>query len=170
MYRWTRPAIAVPVHGEMRHMTEHARLARSLQVPKAFVPSNGHLYRLAPGEPELIDEVPSGRMHLDGRVLVAEGEGLARDRRAMGFAGLIAITLVLDGKGRSAAMPAVLAEGLPEPVAEAVRRVVDETVERHNPRRAGPEELAEQVRRAARRAAQDVWGKKPITRVTVAEV
>ena len=169
MYRWTRPRIAVPVHGELRHMAEHARLAKSLQVPEALVPSNGQLYRLAPGPAELIDEVPSGRIHMDGRVLVAEGEGLAKSRRAMGFAGLIAITLVLDQKGRPAAAAAILAEGMPGPVQEAVQAIVDEALRRHTPK-TDPEDLREAVRRAARRAAQDAWGKKPITRVTVVEI
>ena len=170
MYRWTRPRIAVPVHGEQRHMAEHARLAKSLQVPEALVPANGQLYRLAPGPAELIDEVPSGRLHMDGRVLVAEGEGLAKARRSMSYAGLIAITLVLDGKGRPAADAAILAEGMPEGVENAVRAVVDETLRRHNPKKTDSEELRETVRRAARRAAQDVWGKKPVTRVTVVEL
>ena len=169
MYRWTRPRIAIPVHGELRHMAEHARLAKSLQVPQALVPANGQLYRLAPGPAELIDEVPSGRIHMDGRVLVAEGEGLAKARRAMGFAGLIAITLVLDPKGRPAADAAILTEGMPEPVREAVRVVVDEALRRHNPK-SDPDGLRESVRRAARRAAQDAWGKKPVTRVTVVEL
>jgi len=170
MYRWTRPQIAVPVHGELRHIAEHARLAKSLQVPQALVPANGQLYRLAPGPAELIDEVPSGRLHMDGRVLVAEGEGLAKARRAMSYAGLIAITLVLDEKGRVAAEAAVLAEGMPQPVANAVQVAVDETLRRHNPKKSGSEELRETVRRAARRAAQDAWGKKPVTRVTVVEL
>lgn len=170
MYRWTRPRIAVPVHGELRHMAEHARLAKSLQVPEALVPANGQLYRLAPGHAELIDEVPSGRMHMDGRILVAEGEGLAKARRAMGFAGLIAVTLVLDGKGRVAAEAGLLTEGMPERVEDAVREAVDETVRRHNPKKSDAEELRETVRRAARRAAQDAWGKKPVTRVTVIEL
>jgi len=170
MYRWTRPRIAVPVHGELRHMAEHARLAKSLQVPEALVPANGQLYRLAPGHAELIDEVPSGRMHMDGRILVAEGEGLAKARRAMGFAGLIAITLVLDGKGRIAAEAGLLTEGIPESVEDAIREAVDETVRRHNPKKSDSEELREAVRRAARRAAQDAWGKKPVTRVTVIEL
>jgi ribonuclease J len=170
MYRWTRPRIAVPVHGELRHMAEHARLAKSLQVPEALVPANGQLYRLAPGPAELIDEVPSGRIHMDGRVLVAEGEGLAKARRAMAYAGLIAITLVLDPKGRPAADAAIVAEGMPEPVREAVRAVVDETLRRYNPKSTDSEALREAVRRAARRAAQDAWGKKPITRVTVVEL
>ncbi|MGZ5925834.1 MAG: ribonuclease J [Rhizomicrobium sp.] len=170
MYRWTRPQIAVPVHGELRHIAEHARLAKSLQVPQALVPANGQLYRLAPGPAELIDEVPSGRLHMDGRVLVAEGEGLAKARRAMSYAGLIAITLVLDEKGRVAAEAAVLAEGMPQPVANAVQVAVDETLRRHNPKKSGSEDLRETVRRAARRAAQDAWGKKPVTRVTVVEL
>ena len=168
MYAWTRPRIAVPVHGELRHMAEHARLAKSLQVPEALVPANGQLYRLAPGPAELIDEVPSGRIFLDGRVLVAEGEGLTKTRRAMAYAGLIAITLVLDGKGRVCAEPAILIEGVPEPVHEAVRVAVDEMARKH--KKGDAEHLSENVRRAARRAAQDAWGKKPITRVTVIEL
>jgi ribonuclease J len=158
------------VHGELRHIAEHARLAKSLQVPQALVPANGQLYRLAPGPAELIDEVPSGRLHMDGRVLVAEGEGLSKARRAMSYAGLIAITLVLDEKGRVAAEAAVLAEGMPQPVADAVQIAVDETLRRHNPKKSDSEQLRETVRRAARRAAQDAWGKKPVTRVTVVEL
>ena len=168
MYAWTRPRIAVPVHGELRHMAEHARLAKSLQVPQALVPANGQLSRLAPGPAELIDEVPSGRIFLDGRVLVAEGEGLTKTRRALAYAGLIAITLVLDGKGRVCAEPAILMEGIPEPVHEAVREAVDEMARKHKKGDAG--QLSENVRRAARRAAQDGWGKKPFTRVTLVEL
>ena len=167
MYRWVRPKIAVPVHGELRHMAEHARLAKSLQVPEAVVIENGQMLRLAPGRAEIVDEVPSGRMFLDGRVLVEEGEGFARARRAMGFAGMIAITLVLDQKGRVAAEPAIVLEGLPAAVHEAIRIAAGETVRRYNPKRADEEALREQVRRAARRAAQDAWGKKPITRVEI---
>jgi len=168
MYRWIRPRVAVPVHGEVRHQVAHARLAREMQVPQALIPQNGHLFRLAPGRPQLIDEVPSGRIHLDGRVLVAEGEGLAKNRRAMAHAGLLVVSLVLDGKGRVAAPPSVLAEGMPQPVAEAVERAVEE--ETRGGGRNDPDELAESVRRAARRAAHDAWGKKPVTRVLVTEV
>jgi ribonuclease J len=168
MYRWIRPQLALPVHGEMRHQVAHAKLAKQLQVPQAFVPENGQLFRLAPGRPELIDEVPAGRVHLDGRVLVGEGEGLAKDRRAMGFAGLLVVSLVLDRKGRVAAPPTVLGEGMPEPVEEAVLKAVEETLDRN--KKSDPDDLAENVRRAARRAAQEAWGKKPITRVLVNEL
>jgi ribonuclease J len=153
----------------MRHMTEHARLAKSMQVKQAFVPQNGQMFRLAPGRAELIDEVPSGHIHLDGRVLVSEGAGFARTRRGLGFAGIIAITLVVDGKGRSIAPAAIIMEGIPEPVEAAIRKTVDDHIARAG-KRSNPDELAETVRRAARRAANEAWGKKPVTRVTVVEV
>ena len=168
MYRWIRPKLALPVHGEMRHQVAHAALARELQVPQAIVPQNGQMFRLAPGRPELIDEVPSGRIHMDGRVLVAEGEGLAKDRRAMAFAGLLVVSLVVDSKGRIAADPVVLGEGMPEAVEEAVLKAVEDTLAGN--KRSDPDDLAENVRRAARRAAHDAWGKKPITRVLVSEL
>ena len=56
MYQWARPHIAVPVHGERRHIKEHARYAMSLQVPMALTPNNGDIIRLAPGSPQMIDE------------------------------------------------------------------------------------------------------------------
>ncbi len=165
MYRWTRPKVAVPVHGELRHMSEHARLAKSLQVPQAVVVQNGHMLRLAPGPAQLVDEVPSGRIFLDGRVLVEEGAGYARARRALGFAGIIAITLVLDGKGRVATDPVIIIDGIPEPVHAAIRDAADAAIKRH--KKGDEEALRESVRRAARRAAQDAWGKKPVTRVEI---
>jgi ribonuclease J len=163
MYRWVRPKIAVPVHGELRHMSAHARLARSLQVPQAVTIENGHMLRLAPGKAQVIDETPSGRVHLDGQVLVSEGAGLSRMRRSLSYAGVIAITLVLDAKGRVAADPAFVMEGIPEPVHAAVREAVELTIRKH--KHGDEKELKETVRRAARGAADDAWGKKPVTRV-----
>ena len=170
MYSWVRPQISVPVHGELRHMTEHARLARSLQVPQAVVVENGNMLRLAPGRAEIVDEVPSGRIHMDGRVMVEEDAGVARNRRAMGFAGLIAVMIPLDAKGRVAAEPALLLEGIPEAVHGPVREALDGALKRYNPKRDDEDSLRENVRRTVRRAASDAWGKKPVTRVTVVTV
>ena len=167
MYRWIRPQIAVPVHGELRHMSEHARLARSLQVPQAVVIENGLMLRLAPDRAQVIDEVPSGRIYMDGRVMTEAGNGLTRNRRAMAFAGFIGITLALDKKGRVAGEPAYFFEGIPDSVQGPVRSAAEEAVRRHNPRRGAEEDLQEQIRRAARRAANDTWGKKPITKVEI---
>src|SRR6266566_7136934 len=155
MYSWVRPKISVPVHGELRHMQEHARFARELQVPKAIVATNGQMLRLGPGDPEIIDEAPSGRLHLDGRVLVHEEDGFARTRRALSFAGFVGITLIFDRRRRLAAEPLFYMEGIPPGVEESLRDAVSRALNGRP-----PDDIEEHVRIAARRAASDIWGKK----------
>ncbi|MGB8600892.1 MAG: ribonuclease J [Rhizomicrobium sp.] len=167
LYGWLRPKIAIPVHGELRHQSAHVRLAHSLGVKTVVPGANGQMLRLAPGPVEVVDEVPSGRIHVDGSVLVPEGEGLARLRRSLSYAGLIAISLVLDDKGRIAAEPTFVMEGIPEIVQSAVRDAVDAALRRYKPKRDTEDALSEAVRRAARGAADDAWNKKPITRVVL---
>ena len=83
MYQWARPRIAIPVHGERRHLLEHVKLAHSLQVQEAIAPKNGDMIRLAPGLAAIIDEVPAGRLYVDGNnILEAEDEAL-RDRSGL---------------------------------------------------------------------------------------
>jgi ribonuclease J len=167
MYAWLKPRLAIPVHGELRHMSEHARLARELQVPNAIVALNGQMVRLAPGTPAIVDEAPAGRLHLDGDVLVHEEEGFARARRALSFVGFIGITLVLDRKGRVAAGPVLHMEGIPDAVLEPVTEAVSNAL---SGKHGNGEDLKEQVRLAARRAANDIWGKKPVVRVQTVEI
>jgi ribonuclease J len=166
MYRWVKPQIAIPVHGELRHMHEHARIAQALQVPQSVIALNGQMVRLAPGRAEIIDETPAGRMHLDGRIILPEEAGIAKARRALAFAGFIGVTLLLDRRGRSAGDPVFHFEGVPEQVHDGVIEAVETALGKKQ----SGDELAESVRRAARRAAQDVWGKKPVVRVEAVEI
>src|SRR6202030_3460456 len=66
---WTRPQLLIPVHGEALHLFEHAKLARAVGVPKVLVCKNGDLAVLGPGEPGIIEELPSGRLYKDGLIL-----------------------------------------------------------------------------------------------------
>jgi ribonuclease J len=138
-----------------------------MQVPHTVAAANGEMVRLAPGPPEQVDEVPSGRLFMDGRLLTTEDDGYARSRRGMGFAGFIGITLVVDRRGRLAADPVLHMEGVPGLVREPVLAAIDDLMRGQKPHHA---DLAESVRRVARRAAEGVWGKKPIVRVEVVEV
>ncbi len=171
MYRWVRPRIAIPVHGEMRHMREHARLARDIQVPEVLEMVNGQVARLAPGKASIIDEAPAGRLFLDGAVLTREGEAAVKARRGLSFAGMIAVTLILDQKNRFVADPVVVCEGIPEEVVNAIYEAADDFVGRADLKRLrDDDDLAEAARRAIRQAARGVWNKKPITRVEVVRV
>ena len=100
MYEWVKPEIAIPVHGERRHLIEHAELARSIGIKNAVAPHNGEMIRLAPNGPEIVDIVPWGRLHQDGNVIVSgEDEGL-RLRKKMAYAGHVSVSIVVNDQGK----------------------------------------------------------------------
>lgn len=169
MYDWLRPEILVPVHGELRHMREQARVGRAKGIPKTVVQQNGDLIRLAPGKPGKISEVRAGRLVLDGDILTpADGEAIVM-RRRLAANGLVIV--VLDGKGR------VHVEGIGLPLdedyddftAEAREDVAVALTKLKGGARHDREAISEAARLAARRAAQRWSGKKPQVRVILPE-
>ncbi len=175
MYRHLRPRISVPVHGETRHLIEHANLARECGVEAAVIAENGNMVRLAPGEAGIVDEVPVGRLALEGnRVVPMTGE-LVRGRNRAVFNGSAVVTVVLDHTGRLVNEPQMSTVGLldgddammAEDVIERIRTAIAKL-----PRgaRDNDERVGETVRAAVRRAFRDGLGKRPVTKVHLVRV
>jgi ribonuclease J len=111
LYQLVRPKYAVPVHGEWRHLTEHAALAKSLQATPMLV-EDGDVLRLSPGRPDVVEGVPTGRLAVDnGRLLPISG-GVLAARRRMLFNGVVVASFAVDGAGRVLGTPQVSAPGL----------------------------------------------------------
>jgi ribonuclease J len=177
MIGWVRPKILIPAHGEALHLAEHAELARKAGVPHVLVCRNGDLVRLGADGPEIIDEVPSGRLYKDGSLLVSAESRTVAARRRLSFAGMVTVALALDDKGVLAADPEVELIGLPETDAggasmtEIARDAVEIAFDAlPKPRRRDPDAVAEAVRRAVRGAIAERWKKKPICYVHVLTV
>ena len=166
MYGWIRPRIAIPVHGERRHLEEHARYARSLGVPASMVPDNGLAIRLGPDGPAKLGHEPVGRLILDGDVILPADGATMNTRRKLATVGYMAATLVLTRQGALAADPQVLARGVPveEDEAEFLEDCVDAAAKEAQ---RGSKDLEEKVRLALRKVAKRWTGKKPVTDVTV---
>jgi ribonuclease J len=171
MYRWIKPKIAVPVHGELRHLRAHIELAQSCQVRQALLAENGTLIRLAPGPGETVGEEPSGRLGLDGKVLVPLDGAALKSRQRMAFNGAAVATLVLDGRGRLAGRPQITIHGLAgedsgdEGVIEAAAAAGKAVMALSTARRAEDATVREAARVAIRRALFAHFGKKPVTDV-----
>ena len=101
MIGWVKPRTVIPVHGESLHLAEHAALARRLGV-STLQCRNGDLVRLAPGAPEIIDEVPAGRLYKDGALLIAAEARTVAERKRLSFAGMIIVSLAVNDKGQLA--------------------------------------------------------------------
>ena len=171
MYQWVRPRIAIPVHGEARHLAAHAQLARDYQVPQQILAENGSLIRLAPGPAEIVDHVPTGRLVVDGRRLLPLDSPVLRARQKMTFNGSATVTIVIGADGLFQGAPIVTAQGLLDPEAEGDKlALIAEGVEealRRLPKidRRDDEAVKETARIAVRRAFRKMLDKKPVTDV-----
>ena len=168
MYAWVKPNIAIPVHGERRHLVEHAKFAKSLQVPHALPGRNGDMIRITKDGASVVDEVKSGRLYVDGNLLTEAENSALRERRSMAFAGHITVAMVIDGQGALISGPDVRVLGLPETREKSEEQWLDtiaETAEgafdrmKHRDR-SDEAEVEEMVRRAVRRDLSRLWGKK----------
>jgi ribonuclease J len=177
MYLWARPKISVPVHGERRHIMEHARFAKSLQVPQAVTPDNGQMIRLAPGPVAVVDEVPSGRLYLDGDKLTPEGAGGLWERKRMSWNGHITVSVVI-GKGRVEDGPTIIARGYSEadgrPADESLEpmdEAADAALRGMSKSDLGDDEKVERaLTRAIRKVSETAFRKRPLVDVTIHRV
>jgi ribonuclease J len=111
LYRLVKPRYSVPVHGEWRHLSAHAGLAREAGATPVLM-EDGDILNLAPGRVEVVDSAPVGRLVPDGGRLVPLTGGLMSARRRMLFNGIVLASVAVDEAGRLRGNPRVSAPGL----------------------------------------------------------
>src|SRR5512139_152812 len=171
MYRWIRPEILVPVHGEIRHMREQARLGLAEGVPSAIVQKNGDVIRLAPDGPAKIGEERVGRLVLDGDVILPADGSTLNERRKIAHNGLMAVAVPVDAQGRLAGKVQIRLFGVPveQDRDDFLADACDAAERAYEPTR-DVEKVRESVRLAVRRCATLWTGKKPVVDVMLVEV
>jgi ribonuclease J len=166
MYQMVRPRIAIPVHGEARHLLGHAELARRCQVPDTLVIENGAMVRLDQAGGTIVDDIPVGRIGSDGKSLLPLRGAVLQQRRRIGNDGSIVASLVVDRRGSLAARPQVslvgLAEVNTEPVAAMCDALSDAVEGMPAPARRDDEAVRDVARRVVRRVANERFGKRPL--------
>jgi ribonuclease J len=138
---------------------------------------NGNMVRLAPGEVQIIDDVPAGRLFKDGDVVIGANDKAVPERRKLAFGGIITVALALDRRGDLAGDPAIDAMGLPargrrgEDMMDVIADAVSEVLRSLPAAKRRDSDLVENaVEKSIRAAVNQVWGKKPACHVLVVEV
>ena len=165
LYGWLRPEILVPVHGEIRHMQEQARLGEASGIPDAVFQANGEIVKLAPGRPGVIAKVRTGRLVLDGDIIVPGNGDAITTRRRLARDGVVIVSIDTRGKAQVHGMGLPLDEDYDAFVAEAERDVENALAKLRGGAARDREAVQEAARLAVRRAAQRWSGKKPQTKV-----
>ncbi len=173
LYRLVKPPVAVPVHGEWRHLSAHAELAHEAGITPVLL-EDGDILNLAPGRVEVIDSAPVGRLVLDGNRLVALTGGVMGARRRMLFNGIAIASVAVDEAGRLRGRPRISAPGLFEADDPETGRIADELAEAMAdlpaPLRRDDAALVEASKTALRRALGRRLQKRPLVDVHLLRV
>ncbi|GLQ34762.1 MBL fold hydrolase [Amylibacter marinus] len=166
-----QPTTLIPMHGEYRHLKEHAQLAISNGM-QAIVAPNGSVVEIDEKGAKVVDTIETGRIYLDGKQLIGAYDGVVLERIRMATRGFVAVSLVME----DADVLGVWAEvvGLPE-LSEAEEPLVtqiEEQIERvlvsqKAKRLLDDEEVEHLVARTVSRICRDEVGKKPVSRILI---
>ncbi len=175
LYSWVRPNLLVPVHGEEHHLRSQAAFGKSQNIDKVQLIHNGDMLSVLPNAPQLIDEVPNGRLYRDGYFILEDDEAI-RVRRKISSLGCVTVSCVVDSKGKLLSSPTWSELGVPHEeesgeMAEIIENAVHGTFKSiPAKRRADKNMLKEALRRSVRSALNEYWGKKPVVTIHLHQI
>lgn len=145
MLQLVKPKYLVPVHGELRHLHQHAKIGRELGIPpeNTAIVENGQVIEFVDGKMRLGERIPGGWVFVDGSSVGDVNMDVLREREALARDGLVVVNLVLDTRtGKMLDEPEIITRGFvhPDDAADLIP------------------EISKRVARAVRSAEGDVRG------------
>ena len=141
MLQLVRPKFFIPIHGELRHLKQHAALAREIGVPDSSIAvvENGRVIEFRDGKMSIGERVPGGYVFVDGTGVGDIGPKVMREREALAKDGFVVIHLTLNHQnGALARDPEIVSKGFvfvrdAEELFEHARRRIKELAKKTEP-------------------------------------
>ena len=171
-----QPQMVIPMHGEHRHLREHAKLAMAAG-RRSVVAVNGTMLDLTGDAPDVVDYIETGRLYLDGSVKIGAFDGVVRDRIRMALNGHVTATVIIDEEDEPLGDPWVELMGLPEtgtsnaPLVDVLEADLGQLLNRMNDKTLRDDDkIEEALRREVRRSASEEIGRKPEVTVIISRL
>ena len=137
MLNMVNPKYLIPVHGELRHLKQHAVLAEEsgFNADNVLVIENGQVIEFENGEMKIKDRIPGSYVFVDGSRVGEIGPSVVREREQLAQDGVVLISLVLNSKGKLHEEPEIISRGFvyktdEDDIIEQTRKKVTEIVEK----------------------------------------
>jgi ribonuclease J len=171
-----KPKILIPMHGEHRHLREHAKIAMAKGI-QSEVATNGTMLEISGDTPRVVEYIETGRTYLDGNCLIGSMDGVVRDRIRMALNGHVVVSIIVDeedvplgdawvdmsGLANSGRSKKPLGDLIEDELAEFLERAPSKLV-------ASDSKLEDAVRRVVRQLSMEEIGKKPEVSVIISRL
>ena len=176
MHKIVEPQMVIPMHGEHRHLREHAKIAENAGYA-SLICVNGMMLDLSGNRPKVTEYVETGRMYLDGSTQIGALDGVIRDRLRMALYGHVIVTVILDEEDEMIGEPWCEVRGLPEmgssnaPLVDALEEDLSQFIGRADHKTiTNDDKLEEAIKRIARQTCQTEIGKKPEVSIVISRL
>lgn len=171
MYELVRPRIAVPTHGEARHLHEHCKFAKAQGVAETVEARNGAVIWLETGEASVLEQVHSGYVAVDGTSLIPTDGFVIKTRRKMRDDGMVIIAVALDARNQLLAdiqfsAPGLLDEDADGELFDDIYAELTRVAEKFSAK-ASDGDVKETLRLCVRKLIKNELDKKPVIEVMV---
>lgn len=114
MLHLVKPKFLIPVHGELRHLRQHAQMAHDMGMDKENIAviENGTIIDIEPERMSIGDRIPGGYVFVDGSRVGDVGPAVLRERDTLASNGFMAVNILVNGKDRTLAKaPEIITKG-----------------------------------------------------------
>jgi ribonuclease J len=150
-----KPRHFIPIHGELRHLTQHAALARELGIPDDHIAvvENGTVLEFHNGALTIGERIPGGYVYVDGTGVGDIGPSVMREREALAEGGLVIVNLRVNKSGQIVGKPEIISRGFvfvreAEGLFEAAQAQITSAVAKANGAAGSPQALSEKIQKA----------------------
>jgi ribonuclease J len=170
------PRYFIPIHGELRHLKQHGKLACSLGIPdeNIAVVENGYILDFQDGEMEIGERVPGGYIFVDGSLVGEIGPQVMRQRDALGESGFVTAVVRYERRqGKAIGHPRIITRGFVfQPEAEDLLTRAQDVVRSATSVKAGtkPADVEKKIEDALSRFLYRETQRDPVVTAAVMEV
>ncbi|MEW6716608.1 MAG: ribonuclease J [Chloroflexota bacterium] len=172
MLHLVQPKHLIPIHGELRHLKQHAILAQEIGIPaeNIAVVENGQVIEFTDGKMRLAERVPGGYVFVDGSGVGDIGPEVMREREALARDGIVLINLSLDRQtGRLRDKPEIITRGFvhtrdAQSLLEATGQLISRTIKK------GDGNIHEEVQQTVKTYLYNETKRRPMVIVTLSRV
>ncbi|HEY6843010.1 MAG TPA: ribonuclease J, partial [Thermoanaerobaculia bacterium] len=167
MLNLTRPKFFIPIHGTLRHLVHHARLAEQVGVPHGVVITNGQVAEIDDDIRVLEERVPNGKVFIDAEAEEVP-EIVVRDRQHLAEDGFVIVVVAVDSDGKLVRDPEIITRGLvhvdaSQDILEELRQMLVGMFHSRQPEELRDSELVQESMRAAlKRYFRKEMGRRPM--------
>ena len=172
MYEWISPNTIIPVHGEFKHLSEHANYAKDCGIKKQVLVEDGDVVLLDKNNPRIIEKVYSGRMLLKGNKTFSLDNNFLKNLKIVSSEGEIFVNIILDLNNKLLTEPVIFCPTVTDKneLILDLKNLISEQVSQMVSKSLTDEILSDELKKTVRSSIKKRIGLKPLTYIEIVRI